>query len=66
MADLFAPLGYFALCRLRAEQVEGERVKMDSCHYLFVHVCMFCKNPAETKIKLLSARPDSTSQYYQI
>lgn len=31
----------------------------DSCHYLSVHICMFCKNPAEIKIKLLSATPDS-------
>lgn len=50
--DVFAPLWYFALCRLRAEHEEGEWVETDSCHYLSVHICMFV-NPAETKIKLL-------------
>lgn len=60
-ADVFAPLWYFALCRLRAELVEGEWVETDSCHYLSVHICMFYKNPAETKIKLLSATLDSMS-----
>lgn len=58
-------LWYFALCRLCAEHVEGERVETDSCHYLPVNICMFCKNPAEIKIKLLSARSDSTSLYNQ-
>lgn len=53
MGDVFfAPLWYFALCRLCAEHEEGEWVETDSCHYLSVHICMFV-NPAETKIKLL-------------